>query len=227
MADDQVENVYSRRIDRSQVLNQREEELNQFICGICLYVIIDPMQTKCCRQIYCRHCIQDWIRVNDSCPNDGKLLSEDGVWQVPRLMLNLLNNIEVKCSYCEEGCNQVVRVETLAQHLRVCDFRPNLRCNSCHLARPNALEHDCLQSLIRENIKLSALNQKMFEQNSCLMLERKDKDHVISQLIEEVRNSQKGQVEKSLDYLLKGMSLTFFSLLTGLFVFDVVTHLRK
>jgi len=37
------------------------EELENYLCGICLGVFNDPVFSRCCRQTYCRVCLTEWI----------------------------------------------------------------------------------------------------------------------------------------------------------------------
>ena len=103
--------------NRSRVVGVSDEELDEFICGICLEVFVNPVVTQCCQQSYCSECIHNWLSDNNTCPNDRKELSLEGVGRAPRLVYNLLNKMQVKCDFYGNGCESVVKMCELSQHI--------------------------------------------------------------------------------------------------------------
>ena len=85
--------------DRKRIVGLADKDLDEFICGICQDVFVDPKETQCYRQIYCKECISQWLTNNTTCPFDRKLLDTESLRSPSRVVTNLLNNMEVKCDY--------------------------------------------------------------------------------------------------------------------------------
>ena len=140
--------------DRSRVVGVSDEELDEYTCGICLEVFVDPVVTQCCQQTYCRECIYGWLSDNNTCPNDRKELSREGLGPAPRFVVNLLNNMKVKCDFYANGCESVVKMCELSQHIENCNFNANQKCKTCELPIDGNTEHNCIENLLILNKSL-------------------------------------------------------------------------
>ena len=89
----------SANISKNNLIGMSDEEINEFSCGICYEIFVNPVVTQCCRQTYCSDCITKWLGEHNTCPNDRQQLSSNGLIQPPRALLNTLNNLKVKCNY--------------------------------------------------------------------------------------------------------------------------------
>ena len=112
-------------LDKSRVVGVSVEELDEYTCGICLEVFVNPVVTQCCQQTYCHECIHNWLSENNTCPNDRKKLRPRGVSPAPRVLVNLLNKMKVKCDFYANGCESVVKMHELSQHIDYCDYNAN------------------------------------------------------------------------------------------------------
>ncbi|KAI1305367.1 E3 ubiquitin-protein ligase NRDP1 [Halotydeus destructor] len=92
----------------------------------------DPVQGSSCDHLYCGTCIRDWLKQSTKCPVDRKFLCESQLRQCPKIIINLLNRLEVKCNYQQDGCDWVVRLGGLSDHLQWCPFNPS-HPQSCRL----------------------------------------------------------------------------------------------
>lgn len=143
--------------EKSRIVGLTDKQLEQLVCGICHGVLNNPVSTQCCRQSYCEDCIEEWINCAANCPNDRQSLAVGDLQAVPRALVNMINELQIKCDHHSEGCDQVLTIETLAEHLSQCEFRPNARCKSCRQMRASVATHDCIQTLLEENKKLSSV----------------------------------------------------------------------
>lgn len=143
-------------LDRNRVVGKTYEELVQFTCNICLMLFTDPMVTQCCRQLYCKQCISEWLKNHDICPFDRQPLTTEELSSASRPFVNLLNEVKVKCDYHFKGCSATPILEKLNEHTMSCEF--NL-CPSCGLrendlrnmsAKVNALKRE-IDSIKRES----------------------------------------------------------------------------
>lgn len=83
----------NEKINNSQFVDISEDDLNQYICGICFYVLVNPVFTECCRQSYCSDCINQWLTQQNTCPNDRKVITFTSLIAAPRIVINLINNL--------------------------------------------------------------------------------------------------------------------------------------
>ncbi|CAG2163734.1 unnamed protein product [Oppiella nova] len=157
-------------IDRSRVVGVSDEELDQFICGICLEVFVNPVVTQCCQQSYCSECIQWWLSDHNTCPNDRTQLGREGIGPAPRFVINLLNNMKVKCDFYVNGCQSVVKLSELAQHVRDCDYDESRRCRTCHFTIDSDCQHNCVDNLLVMNQSLRDENERLKAENKLLSM---------------------------------------------------------
>jgi len=122
------------------------------ICNICRGVLEEGVWVPDCEHSFCRECINNWLSRRNVCPNDRQYLSLTQLKTIPRFMRNILDKLEIKCDFIGNGCPQVVTLESLRQHVSVCDFNPEKRVecvSGCGLIIKKAdLEsHNCVQAL--------------------------------------------------------------------------------
>jgi len=112
--------------DKSRFVDIEDSQLSEFTCGICLGVFNNPFETKCCRQTFCKQCIENWISKSNTCPLDRSLLRAHDLIKSSKIVINLLSKLKIKCDNSDKGCQQVIDLGSLSSHLIVCDFRPKL-----------------------------------------------------------------------------------------------------
>lgn len=109
-------------------LLENEEELvfvpsrdDKYDCPICLYVLRDPMQTKCGHR-FCKKCIEKWIRESESrCPVDNQRLNQSDLFPDNYAKREVLN-LNVKCPNYKKGCDLIVTLSDVQNHYDACDF---------------------------------------------------------------------------------------------------------
>ena len=113
--------------DQSRILNPTDE-LGFLACGICLAVLNTPVITPCCREAFCKICITRWVLAKHNCPFDRQPLSQRRLTPAPKLVVSLLNRLQIQCENHEKGCNAELTVERVADHQKDCPFR---KCGVC------------------------------------------------------------------------------------------------
>ncbi len=156
---------------RSQFYNLTPNEEKLLSCKICSNILKDPMITSCCHQIYCFDCI---TKMN-KCPNDDSPLSENQLVMAPNAIVNLIEKLQVFCDNRINGCEKIVLLEELKQHLDECEFKLYKVCTVCGNRYANDSCHECSESLLfnniclkRENNELKSQIQKLEETVKCL-----------------------------------------------------------
>ena len=136
-----------------------DQNYKQFLCNLCHNLLNDPKESLCCRQTYCRVCINRWLDSNNSCPNDGKPFTENDLIKPSKAFINLLNDLLIVCDYSSDGCSQEVKLSEKSAHLAVCRFNPNRLCIDCELPIDSNETHNCVKGLKIKNIKLYEENE--------------------------------------------------------------------
>ena len=142
-------------LDKTRVVGPPQDYLDEFTCGICREVLIDPKETKCCQQMYCNQCISEWLSNNQSCPNDRKRMSNKDLKSPSRIVKNLLNGLKVKCEYHYRGCDFIGKYDNIGRHVMFCVKNPDRICEICGTSNPSISGHDCVSGLLIRNGQLS------------------------------------------------------------------------
>lgn len=162
-----------------------DEEL---VCPICSAVLEDPLQAIPCEHAFCKTCIHQWIQrqAQPSCPVCRVSLGggDSNLRSVPRILRNLLARLNIHCDNATYGCNTVLKLELLTNHLVDCEFNPKkpLPCEKgCGLIIPKdeLKNHNCIKEL---RSLLDAQQQKLVE----VKCEIGEQNRTISDLIREL-----------------------------------------
>uniref|UniRef100_A0A1I8H783 E3 ubiquitin-protein ligase NRDP1 n=1 Tax=Macrostomum lignano TaxID=282301 RepID=A0A1I8H783_9PLAT len=126
-----------------------DEEL---ICPICGGVLDVPVQAPDCEHTFCSGCIDQWLRLNPTCPIDRQPLLSLHLKPAPRILRNLLSRLDVACDFQQLGCGARVKLASAAQHAAQCEYNPSrpVPCGSgCGLMVPRdqLAEHCCVRAL--------------------------------------------------------------------------------
>ncbi len=98
-------------------------------CSVCLKVLKDPVQ--CPNEHYfCRSCIQKSLRENsEACPMCQHHLTEETLTKPPRILIDFLQSLEIRCDHENRGCRELIKLEFLDQHVNSCGYSPT-RCTN-------------------------------------------------------------------------------------------------
>ncbi|EDO41995.1 predicted protein [Nematostella vectensis] len=103
------------------------------LCCICRDVLEEPLMAPC-EHSYCSACVLGWLTHYNTCPEDRQSLWPSDLKPIFRYMKNDLDSLKIHCDHQSKGCKSVVRLGSLARHLKEeCDFVavacPNTGCN--------------------------------------------------------------------------------------------------
>lgn len=85
----------------------------EFICAVCLGVVLEPQECKECSSLFCKGCIS---AQNMPCP---KRCGGQEFTKVNRLIMNALNKLPFRCQYSPK-CEKVVTYDQYAVHFKEC-----------------------------------------------------------------------------------------------------------
>ena len=142
--------------DKNNIIGMSFEDINEYSCDLCNEIFINPLVTQCCRQTYCQNCINQWIDRFNTCPNDRQPLDRNGLSQPPKALINIFNKLKVKCNYHLNGCQKIIEINGLANHVLICEFNPLKECKTCGIIESKNESHNCLDNL---KIKINSLTK--------------------------------------------------------------------
>ena len=92
-------------------------------CPICRIAFINPITTSC-DHVFCSDCFNQSYGISPTCPVDRCSLSIPGdIGPTPRIILNQLDGLQVKCPNTTAGCEWVLARSMVQNHVdRYCDY---------------------------------------------------------------------------------------------------------
>jgi len=157
--------------DKNRFVGESDKDLDEFTCGICRGIFVNPVTTHCCQQTYCFDCIRQWLNQHNTCPLDRKRLTIHNLSRSPRIVTNILSNMKINCEYQSKGCQKVFPMSHLSTHLSECSYKPNSKCKTCGFIRESVRDHNCIAVLVANNKLMDSENDSLRKCNLYLMAE--------------------------------------------------------
>ncbi|OJZ85717.1 hypothetical protein ASPFODRAFT_136244 [Aspergillus luchuensis CBS 106.47] len=154
--------------DRDEVVDLRSLELvssydDHLMCPICHCPFVRPVRLQC-DHVFCQKCLNTAItafspspfspgRDDFTCPTCRT--PTRGVYlNVPRLLLNMCDDIKVRCPFRDEGCEEIIPRGHIQSHVdKYCGYRlmkcPDSSCNKKTRKKDLSSEGRCLHELQR------------------------------------------------------------------------------
>ena len=109
---------------------------DRFICQICTKVLREPHLAVCCGQHFCESCLNKWFdrqKGRESCPH---CRAEGDVFNhvIHKGLRSEINELQIKCSHHEEGCEWRGELGALKTHLESqsgCGYEDEKCPNKC------------------------------------------------------------------------------------------------
>ena len=108
-----------------------------FHCGICYNVLKEPVTCQRNEHYFCRACLIEHLKNSSTCPTCQDGLSPDTITQAPRILRNCLDELNIRCDYSDRGCQEILQLAHLQNHVDVCGFSPVVCPNEGCLAEVN------------------------------------------------------------------------------------------
>ena len=98
-----------------------------FHCLICYNVLKEPVMCRNNQHYFCHDCITEHLRRNShTCPTCADDLTVETLTVVPRIVQDYLDELNIRCDYYDRGCQELVQLQNLKQHVAECGFTPVL-----------------------------------------------------------------------------------------------------
>ena len=85
----------------------------RFLCNVCMKVLKDARLTECCGQHFCDSCLAEWLKQQKTCPHCRK---EDFVSIINKEKIREINELRIRCTNREKGCDWVGQLGALKDH---------------------------------------------------------------------------------------------------------------
>lgn len=131
---------------------------DHLMCPICHCPFVRPVRLQC-DHVFCQKCLNTAITSTGVDPEDFKCPScrapaRDVFLDVPRLLVNMCGEIQVKCPFSEEGCKEIVPRGHVQTHVnKYCSYRlmdcPDPLCEKKTRKKDLHSDHKCMHELCR------------------------------------------------------------------------------
>ena len=132
---------------RSLVNPPQESFQNLIECPICLQIVKQPYQVKCCGKNICKQCLDSSKQQCPNCGGNADNFFNKGLFQI-------LSEIYIYCPNKEKGCNWKGMLDDLDTHLnvesqQVCKY-VEIKCEHCSnkYMHYQKAEHQCLECIV-------------------------------------------------------------------------------
>ena len=95
-----------------------------FKCSICFNVLNNPKGCRKNQHYFCIACIRKHLGNSHTCPECMDELTPETLVDPPRVLLNCIQELRVKCGYSDRGCPEYVQLCRLQNHVDECGFAP-------------------------------------------------------------------------------------------------------
>ena len=123
-----------------QFVEALPEELT---CSICMKVLCEPHMINCCEQSFCKECLDEWCRNNNTCPH---CRSTDFSTIFRKQINRKVSQLKVYCPNKQHGCKAELKISEYDSHLSLAN---NKGCSYVKLDCPNK----CLAKVFRSEMK--------------------------------------------------------------------------
>ncbi|KAJ5610947.1 hypothetical protein N7510_007666 [Penicillium lagena] len=132
---------------------------SHLMCPICHCAFVQPVRLQC-DHVFCRKCLRSAItsfRSTDSdefpCPSCRTPTNEIST-SVPRLLINMCDDIRVRCPFISEGCQEILPRGHVQSHVdKYCAYRPvpcpDTSCDKMTRQRDLHPDQKCIHGLRR------------------------------------------------------------------------------
>ena len=94
------------------------------LCSICLSVLRDPVLCRRNQNCFCRGCITKHLGNSQTCPTCSDELTEETLVEAPRIVKDILNELNIHCFHIDRGCKEVLQLQYLGNHENTCGYAP-------------------------------------------------------------------------------------------------------
>lgn len=93
------------------------------VCPVCRVALVEPVTTVC-DHVFCKDCLRHSYHLSPTCPIDrSPIRMPQDIRPTPKIILNQLDGLLVKCPNWEEGCQKVLARSMVQNHVsKYCEY---------------------------------------------------------------------------------------------------------
>ena len=100
-----------------------------FLCLICFNILREPVMCSKNQHCFCRSCITQYLQNSQRCPTCNDELTVETLVDPPRMIKDMINELNIHCVYNNRGCQEIVQLQHLDRHEDSCGFTPVVCAN--------------------------------------------------------------------------------------------------
>lgn len=171
--------------------------LKEFICPIGQGIVNDAVQLPCAH-MYCKECIEMWLKEKGQCPTCQLHISSDSI-RPCRVAKNMVNDATVKCEY--STCDWKGKYGDFSKHMKSCQFR-SMKC-------PNPeCKVEFLASKLNEHLLVCKFKRVKCATCATMVAEDKINDHIENKCLKRLVPCQLCGSKQRADYMEDHMTTT-------------------
>ena len=163
----------SYKIDQSRLVLGPNEKIDEsLLCGICQEVPFHPEECVTCQNMFCSECITAWIEKKAKCPYSCPPPYQSS--RPHKLIRQALSALKYTCKNKENGCEEVLAMESIEKHEGKCGFG-KIKCpisEECkeEMMRKELEEHEkiCEYFMIKCEKCEFSVARKLFANHDCI-----------------------------------------------------------
>jgi hypothetical protein len=156
-------------IDSDLITEEFKDFKNDITCMICLKIVNLPVVCEKCSTLFCKVCIDEWLKKNKKCPM--RCVYKES--PLSRISLNLLNKVKINCTNREKGCKANTSLDGILKHLeKECEYT-FCECTGCHdifcrmeivshVKNCGRIEEECAECLVKISRPMMSLHKQSF-----------------------------------------------------------------
>ena len=110
--------LHNNQISRGNLVSNLTAISPTLQCAICLDLVMAPVECKNCTKLFCKDCIDNWLKNESECPNKHKFEKKE---ELDDWIIKALSKIFLKCPY--NGCKSDYAYKHWTSHVKKCPFK--------------------------------------------------------------------------------------------------------
>ena len=181
-----------------------------FLCLICFNVLKDPVMCSRNQHCFCRSCITQHLQNSQRCPTCNDELTVETLVEPPRMIKDMINELNIHCVYNNRGCQEIVQLQYLDRHQNSCGFTPvdctNEGCGAI-VNKRDLIHHESEQCEYRKlkchscgemTITLANMEKKMQTNMVCMETKIENYDKNMQTKIVNLEKNMTTKIERSI-----------------------------
>ena len=108
----------NNQISRGKLISNSQAVSPTLQCAICMDLVMNPVECKNCSKLFCKYCIDNWIKISKECPNKHEFAKKE---ELDEWIKSALSKIFIKCPY--KGCGSDYAYKNWTAHVKICKFK--------------------------------------------------------------------------------------------------------